>query len=37
MTASGEGGRSGVQGLSKKGKGLMDMDSRVFMAVGRGT
>ena len=35
MTASGRGGE-GVEGWSKKEKGLMDMDNRVVMAEGRG-
>ena len=34
MTASGGGGRLGVEGLSKKEKGLMDMDNRVAIAGG---
>ena len=36
MTASGLGEGEGVEGWSKKGKGLMDMDSSVAVAGGRG-
>ena len=34
MTASGRGGWLGVKGLSKKEKGLMDMDKSVVIAGG---
>ena len=34
MAASG-GGKLGVEGLSKKEKGVMDMDNGVVIAVGR--
>ena len=33
---AGEGGGLGVEGLSKKEKGLMDMDNSVVIAGGRG-
>ena len=35
MTASEGGGGYGVEGLSKKEKGLMDMDNSVVIAGGR--
>ena len=34
MTASGGGGGEGVEGLSKKEKGLMDVDNSVVIAGG---
>ena len=36
MTGSGEGGGDGVEGLSKKEKGLMDMDNNVVISGERG-
>ena len=36
MTASGGGGGCRVEGLSKKEKGLMDMDNSVGIAMGEG-
>ena len=35
MTASGGAGSEGVEGLSKKEKGLIDMDNSVVIAAGR--